>query len=238
MSNELTKEQQNVIDFITKTADIEGGELSKLGADFCPLLTVASGLSESVTKGIANVGEWVLGKETSLGTEIEAVPLAYRSHAALIDTKSFEFVESQYVLMGQKPTEAYRAFCVMQPPAGHKIQVGADIIMYIPKVSNFGQIFMQKTLAKYAQPIWSAGKGGRLVKLSTFPMTNRLGTRKWTGINIFETKQSLKISKLQGYSQNIPMDIDIYTKYLNQFSNPVKSAAETVSEDTQNTIER
>ena len=236
--NELTKQQTNAIDTINQTSNIEGNELSKLGIDFCPRLDIAASTSDSVRSGVASLGDFVLNKNVNLGKEIEVVPLAYRLHAALINTEENEFLENKYVLMGQKPTEEYRNFCIMTPPKDCVIKKGSDIYIYIPKINNFGQIWLKATTAVYSDPIWQAGKGGRLVKLHTYPMENKKKTRFWFGIKILETKQSLEISKLSGYSKDIPMDIDIYMKYLNQFNNPQQSNTEIVEENKEDTIER
>jgi hypothetical protein len=217
----------------------DDANLKRIGqSDYIPLLAIASSLSESVDKGIARPGEWVLSKMTSLGAEIEVVPLAYRLHVALINKVDFSFVESKFVQLGEKPSDDYLKFCTMTPPQGHEIQAGADLFIYIPKVNSFAQIFMKKTLAKFVDPIWMAGKGGKLVKLATKLETNRTRSRKWYSVCIVPTQRALEISKLEGVTKDVKMDTNLYLKYTEQFRNPKVDAAETVGVATDDTIER
>lgn len=227
MENNL--ETTNAINSLS--AQTNDSELVRIGtSDYIPLLTLAYSLSESVDKGIARPGEFVLAKTTSLGSELECVPLAYRLHAALINVETFSFVESQYVQMGEATPQSYKEFVTMNAPTGHEVQEGADLFLFIPKIDSFAQIFMKKTLGKAVQPIWSAGKGGRLVKLVTKQEKNRAGSRKWYTITPFATQRALEISKLEGVTKDVKMDINLFTKYNNQFRNPPKSAAENAGE--------
>lgn len=220
----------NPIDLLNQTSEIESGELSKLGAsDWIPILAVAHYLSESVDKGIAKAGEFVLGGQTSLGSEIKAVPLAYRLHVALINTDSNEFVENKYCMMGQTPDEGYRTLATMAVPANHVISEGADMFLFLPEQDSFAQFFMKGQIAKDVQTVWSNGRGGKMLILKTNKQQNKTGSRKWFRITINTTPSSLVIANVG--NKDIPIDVDMYKKYLGQFSNPAKAVAETVTSD-------
>lgn len=227
--NDLTTNVE-ATDLLNQSAEIESGELAKLGSsDWIPLLSVAHFLSGSVDKGIAKPGEFVLGGQTSLGVTLKAVPLAYRLHVALVNTDSNEFVEHQYCMMGQKTSEAYNALLTVTPPAGHAINEGADMFMYLPEHSSFAQFFMKGQIAKDIQTVWSNGRGGKVLILKTDRQQNKTGSRKWFRIVTTTTPSSLVIANVG--NKDIPIDIDMYKKYLGQFSNPVKAVAETVAND-------
>jgi hypothetical protein len=220
----------NPTDLLNQAGEIEPSELSKLGAtDWIPLMSVAHYLSGSVDKGVAKAGEFVLGGQTSLGTKIKAVPLAYRLHVALINTASNEFVENKYCMMGQTPDEGYRTLATMAAPENCVISEGADMFFYLPEQDSFAQFFMKGQIAKDVQAVWTSGRGGKVVILTTSKQENKQRTRKWFRIAVSTTSSSLTIANVG--DKDIPIDVDMYKKYLGQFSNPVKAVAETVKDD-------
>lgn len=224
-------------DLLNQSTEIESGDLAKLGSsDWIPLLSVAHFSSGTVDKDIAKPGEFVLGGQTSLGAEIKVVPLAYRLHVALVNTNSNEFVEHQYCMMGQKTSEAYNALLTVTPPPNHEIKEGADMFMFLPAQDSFAQFFMKGQIAKDIQTIWSNGRGGKMLILKTNRQQNKTGSRKWFRIITNTTSSSLVIANVG--NKDIPMDIEMYKKYLGQFSNPAKAVAETVANDGAESIER
>lgn len=238
MTNEvITNEEAG--DLLNQADSIETGELTKLGqSDWIPLMAVAHFLSDSVATGKARPGEFFLGGQTSLGEKITVIPLAFRLHVALINTDNNEFVENQYAMMGQPSSEEYKALVAMRlsPPVGHTVSEGADLFLYLPGSNSFAQFFMKGELAKDIDTVWRTGKGGKAVEIKTVLNKAKRGSNKWFRLNVVPTQHSLKIAKTG--LQDIDMDVDQYTKFLKQFSNPVKATTETVSGSTEETIER
>lgn len=237
MTNELSTDV-NPTDLLNQAGEIESGEIAKLGSsDWTPLMAVAHYLSGSVDKGIAKAGEFVLGGQTSLGSEIKAIPLAYRLHVALINTDTNEFMENQYCMMGQTPEESYRALATQTNlPEKHVLSEGADMFFYLPEQDSFAQLFMKGQIAKDVQAVWSNGRGGKLLILKTNRQQNKTGSRKWFRIVVATTSSSLCIANVG--DKDIPIDVDMYKKYLGQFSNPAKAVTETVKNDNTESIDR
>jgi len=234
--NELVTNEQ-VTDLLNKSVEIETGELTKLGQnEWIPLMAVCHWLSESFDKGVAQPGEFVLGGQTSLGDTILAVPLAFRLHVALIDSNTSEFKENEYCMMGQEKSAAYTALSNLNPPSGYTIAEGADLFLFLPEHDSFAQIFMKGQLAKDVNTVWSNGRGGKQLKLKTIKQESTKNKRKWFRLNVSTTSDSLVNAQVG--NKNIPMDTELYKKFLGQFSNPVKAAAETVADSSTQTIER
>lgn len=237
-TNELSVANSDASSLLDQSSEVESGELKKLGAtDWIPLMSVAQFMSDSVKQGIAVGGEFVLSGKTSLGKEITVTTLAYRLHVALINIDTNDFVENQYCMMGQNTSEAYRTLATLNPPPRHTVVEGADMFMYLPDHSTFAQIFLKGQLAQDVDNIWRMSKGGRCAKIKTNMQQNKSKSRAWFRISVTQMQDSLNIAKTG--AQNIPIDVDLYKKYLGQFSNPATAAAETVTESgAEETIER
>lgn len=235
-NNEIMNTNKDPIELLQLSENIESGALSNLGAsDWIPILTVAHYLSQSVDKGVAKAGEFVLGGQTSLGTEIKAVPLAFRLHVALFGPDN-EFVENQYCMMGQRPSEAYNNLVKLIPPKKHTVSEGADMFLFLPDQNTFAQFFMKGQLAKDVQTVWLNGRGGRQIVMRTDKVQNKTGNKKWFRIFVNTTPSSVTIANVG--NKDIAMDIVTYKKFLGQFSNPVTTAVETVSAEEVESIER
>jgi hypothetical protein len=213
-----------------------------------PIMSIGYQTSESVKKGIAKLGDFVLANQTTLGPKIEVLCLDYRVHAILYDLDKLEFDDEIFVPSSYKAPltqhKEYQAFInqsIKVPTAGKKgkeMQTGADLFFYIPAQQMFATILLKKTLATYIDSIYRAGLGGRLIELSTILMQNRSRTREWYGIAVKQTSRALVGSKLPAVTADVKMPPDLFNKYYKMFINPKKGLQNDEGEVVTGGLER
>ena len=241
MSNELQTTNTNIVSILDdQINDEQPSTIAEVGSqEWIPLLAICYALSETFKKGIAKPGEFTLGNTTSLGNTIEAVCIDYRVHTIMVDKakQTFEghvFVSSDW----KKPLaehEEYQKFMNQSVPPNCEIQEGTDLFFYIPSANTFASILCKKTLATSANEVFKAGKGGRLLEISTVEQQNKARSRSWYIMRPIQTKRALVGSKLPDVTADVAFQADAFAKYYTLFKNPEKGA---VKDETAPTRER
>lgn len=201
-------------------------------SDWVPMLTIGYAISDVVAKGIAKPGEFILSNRSSLGSKIEVICFDYRVHAVVMDkdkqsSESEIFVGSDWKQSLQLHPQ-YAAFIAQKIEGNKELQEGADLFMYVPSVNSFVGFYCKKTLAKFADPIFRASRGGLLVELTTLLRVNKTGNRKWYDIDIKPTQRAVVGSSLPGVTADIGIEEGMFMKYFKMFKEP-KAGPEIVS---------
>lgn len=247
-SKDLKKELTVPEETAPSVSDLMAGQVEPQQADapsemaalavssFIPSFSIAYGSSKVVEQGIAKMGEFILAGQTALGKECEVVALDFRLHAAHVNKDTFGFEGDAFHLSSDKrdakdDTE-YQNFINGSVPKDCELQSGADLFLYIPSVTAFGLMFCKKTVMKFAEPMYQASKGGRLIKIKTkYKEYKKL---KYYGIIIEPTTRALVGSPLSDVTANIDVPTELFEKYMNIFRNPSKG----VKSDTDTSQER
>ena len=231
---------------VAKTADLTGLLSSQLEetsgsnplAEIVPQswitsLGIAYGISDIVAKGDARPGEFVVGGKTAIGKTIQVVPLDFRLHAAHVKKETFTHEESCYHLSSDprdlKDDVEWQEFVNREVPADCDLKSGSDLFIYIPDQTIFVTMFFKGSLAKFADPIYQAGRGGKLVELETegyvFKKYNLFS------INNRVTGKGLVSSQAGGIDKTVDMPEDMFKKFYGLFINPKQGIEKAAGEE-------
>jgi hypothetical protein len=193
-----------------------------------PSLSVAYGTSKAVKERRANIGDFVLAGQTSLGTSIKAVVCTYRLRAAVWNDKTKQYGDSCYHMhnneLSVKNDEQYNKFLNQALRAGEEIQSGTEFLLFLPEQNVFAIIFLKKTLTSYIQPIWNCGPG-RLIQLSTMLIKGKYN--EWYGFDVIPLARALEGSSVKDPNVTLAYDVkmpaDLFEKNYNLFLKPNKT---------------
>jgi len=193
---------------------------------FIPTLTIAYGLSESVKKRVAQLGEFVLAGQTSLGPKIEVIFLQYRIHACRVKNKS-EIVDHCFHITGSIQNDPeYQKYISAKQDVGVELVQGTDLLFWIPAANAFAVFYCKKTLASYAMDIYRQGAGGHLVGIETVLAENRNRTRSWYNLLISPLNRAVKGSPcgVPEDKKDIEIPGELLSKTYAMFMNPASGA--------------
>lgn len=215
----------------------ESSALKEMSAsDWIPRLSIGYATSDSVKHGKANLGDFVLSNETSLGNKIKVVILSYRVHAAVVDKKKNNIDSHFYISRDYKEPlalhEEFQAFMNQPVGLGKEVQEGIDLFMYLPEHNSFAQLWCKKTLKRSANTCFAASRGGRVIEIATVMRENRARTRSWFELSTAQTGECVSgRGETTGLKETVTIPNDLLLKYMNQFENPPKEEGEFVDED-------
>jgi hypothetical protein len=179
---------------------------------FLPYLGIAYGTSQSVMSGDARPGDFVFSGSTILGKSVEVIVADFRLHLSVWDdalgqTESDCYAASNDPTRGKSPE--YLAYKKQILVGKKKLNEGVDLLVWIPAVNSFAVIYLKSTTYDSFAPIYNAGRGNRLVKLSTEQKTNQKTKRVFYVINVASTNRAVVGSALNIPGVNIICDVAI-----------------------------
>jgi len=203
-------------------------------SSFLPNLSIGYGTSDAVKKKIAQMGEFVLAGQTSLGSKVEVILLQYRIHACRVKNK-VEFMDHCYHVntRGSIAQNAeYQKYTSQASEPGVELIQGSDVLFWIPAANAFAVMFFKKTLAQYAAELYKHGAGGRLVAMETVPMENRTRTHSWYGLTVTPLNRGVKggPAGIPDDKKDIVIPGDLLTRTYGMFMNP--SSGDGVEKDS------
>jgi hypothetical protein len=169
---------------------------------YLPYLGIAYGTSQAVVDGIATPGDFVFEGKRSLGKKAEVIVADYRLHLSVWDNDANSTISDFYDLRtnpNRGKNEAYVNYQKQQLSANCKLHEGIDLLLWIPAVNSFAVIYLKSTTYDSFAPIYNAGKGGRLVQIST-----RQGVAKKTGRKFYLIDAVSLNHALEGSGYSIP----------------------------------
>jgi len=241
--NAVSTDVVNPLDIINKqVTDVDSGAATEdLGsvstANWIPALNICYATSKSFKNSIAKPGEFVYGGQSSLGSVINVIALDYRLRAMHVDKDDFTFKAEVYHLSGSKTPasqdKVYQDFINAPVPSGCDLQVGSELLVYLPDSQQFASMLLKKTLANTGADIYKMSLGGRVVQLSTEMQENKKQTRVWYSINTKALNTAVVGSKLEvagtTLDKSVALPADQFTKYYTIFNAP-QAGVEKASE--------
>lgn len=180
---------------------------------FTPYLSIAYPTSESVDSGIATPGDFVFDGKKCLGKKIEVIVADFRLHLSIWNnvtssTDSDCYSASNDPQRGKSPE--FLAFKNQVVSANCKLNEGIDLLLWIPSVNSFVVIYLKNTTYDAFAPIYTSGKGGRLVQMSTRSIIAKKSNKKFYVIDAMSLNRALTGSPCKDLpGLNITCDINI-----------------------------
>jgi hypothetical protein len=134
-------------------------------------MSVAYGTSKCVVETkLARPGDFVLGGKICLGDTVECVYLEYRLRASVWNKGSNSYEdEVMYHGSRQGPVStnaAWQEFVTKPRDSEIDLQIGTEVLFFLPQHNAFAAMFFKKTAASAAEMVIRAGKG-RVCQLKT-----------------------------------------------------------------------
>jgi hypothetical protein len=179
-------------------APLNVGIVADATRTFLPTIAVCYLTSKAFETGIAKVGEFVFGGQTSLGKPAEFVVLDFRAHVAQEKADySFE-TEEFHLSTDTRKLEDNPEFMALKNKKVEqgRIVSGMDMLLYSVSQNAVGVLFMKSSLAKFATPIINASikdmklKGNKL-SIDTVPKEKN--GKKWYDLIIQDKGELVKI---------------------------------------------
>jgi hypothetical protein len=209
---------------------------------FLPYLGIAYGTSGSVTNGLARPGEFVFEGKTSLGKSVEVIVADFRLHLSVWDdvlnqTESDCYASSNDPQRGK--SAEYLAYKNQTLSGKKKLHEGVDLLLWIPSVNSFAVIYLKSTTYDSFAPIYNAGRGNRLVKLTTNQGVSKKSGKVFFTISAVALDRAVVGSVLSVPGVNIVSDIAIPRDFAVAAVKKFKDVTSTeVSSETNNVSDR
>jgi hypothetical protein len=209
---------------------------------FLPYLGIAYGTSDSVMNGLARPGEFVFEGKTSLGKSVEVIVADFRLHLSVWDD-ALSQTESDCYAASNDPQRGksaeYLAYKTQTLAEGKKLHEGVDLLLWIPSVNSFAVIYLKSTTYDSFAPIYNAGRGNRLVKLTTNQGVSKKTKRTFFTISALALDRAVVGSGLSVPGVNIVSDIAIPRDFAVAAVKKFKDVTSTeVSSETNNVSDR
>jgi hypothetical protein len=180
---------------------------------FIPFLNVAYGLSESVSKRIAQIGDFVLGGTTTLGLKIKIILVDWRLHSAIWNDNIKSGEGDCYQLSSDnrkiEDNPEWVKFNNQKLAPGLKLQTGVDGLLWLVDQNAFAIMFFKSTLQSSFSPIYKASAGGRAVEITTRAMVSKRTKNQFFIIDSTPLNRAVVGSNWEIPGINITCDINI-----------------------------